>query len=74
MRQVGDGWRDADAAACQHWRPGCSAPTDTVVRSRSDTGERHQTKFSFAYQSARLLGFKETYHYFTVKVSSAATF
>ena len=21
---------NADAAACQHWRPGCSAPTDTV--------------------------------------------
>ena len=28
VRQVGDGWRNADAAACQHWRPGCSAPTD----------------------------------------------
>jgi len=37
--QVGDGWRNADAAVCQHWRPGCSAPTDTVVRGRSDTGE-----------------------------------
>ena len=31
VRQVGDGWRNADAAACQHWRPGCSAPTDTVT-------------------------------------------
>jgi len=20
----GDGWRNADAGACQHWRPGCS--------------------------------------------------
>jgi len=39
VRQVGDGWRNADAAACQHWRPGCSAPTDTVVCGRSDTGE-----------------------------------
>jgi len=39
VRQVDDGWRNADAAACQHWRPGCSAPTDTVVRGRSDTGE-----------------------------------
>jgi len=38
-RQVGDGWRNADAGACQHWRPGCSAPTDTVVRGRLDTGE-----------------------------------
>jgi len=28
VRQVGDGWRNADAAA-----------TDTVVRGRSDTGE-----------------------------------
>ena len=27
VRQVGDGWRNADGAACQHWRPGCSAPT-----------------------------------------------
>ena len=26
VRQVGDGWRNADAGACQHWRPGCSAP------------------------------------------------
>ena len=26
-------------AACQHWRPGCSDPTDTVVRGHSDTGE-----------------------------------
>ena len=39
VRQVGDGWRNTDAAACQHWRPRCSAPTDTVVRGRSDTGE-----------------------------------
>ena len=39
VRQVGDGWRNADAGVCQHWRPGCSAPTDTVVRDRSDTGE-----------------------------------
>jgi len=30
------GWRNADAGACQHRRPGCSAPTDTVVRGRSD--------------------------------------
>ena len=37
---LGDGWRNADAAACQHWRPGCSAPTDTVVRGRSDTVEQ----------------------------------
>ena len=22
------------------WRPGCNVPTDTVVRGRSDTGER----------------------------------
>ena len=36
---VVDGWRNADAAACQHWRPGCSAPTDTMVRGRSDTGK-----------------------------------
>ena len=33
LRQVDDDWRNADAAACQHWRPGCSAPTDTVVRA-----------------------------------------
>ena len=33
--QVGHGWRNADAAACQHWRPGCSAPTDTVVHGLS---------------------------------------
>jgi len=39
VRQVGDGWRNADAGACQHWRPGCSDPTDTVVRGCSDTGE-----------------------------------
>ena len=31
VRQVGDGWRNADAAACQYWRSRCSAPTDTVV-------------------------------------------
>jgi len=30
------GWRNADAGACKHRRPGCSAPTDTVVRGRSD--------------------------------------
>jgi len=29
-RQVDDCWRNADAAGCQHWRLGCSAPTDTV--------------------------------------------
>ena len=39
VRQVGDGWRNADAAACEHWRLGRSAPTDTVVRGRSDTRE-----------------------------------
>jgi len=38
VRQVGDGWWNADAAACQHWRPGCSAPTDTVVLMHSHTG------------------------------------
>jgi len=27
-RQVGDGWQNTDAATCQHWRPGCSAPTE----------------------------------------------
>ena len=43
--QVDGGWRNADAAACQHWRPGCSAPADTVVRGRSDTGElSHQAR------------------------------
>ena len=42
VRQVGDGWRNADAAACEHWRPGRSAPTDTVVRGRSDTRELDQ--------------------------------
>ena len=25
VRQVGDGWQNADGAACQHWRPGYSA-------------------------------------------------
>ena len=39
VRQEHDGWWNADAGVCQHWRPGCSAPTDTVVRGRSDTGE-----------------------------------
>ena len=39
MWQVGDGWQNADAAECQHWRPGCSAPTDMVVRGHLDTGE-----------------------------------
>jgi len=34
-----DGWWNTDAAMCQHWRPGCSAPTDMVVRGHSDTGE-----------------------------------
>ena len=42
VRQVGDGWRNADAAACEHWRPGRSATTDTVVRGRSDTRELDQ--------------------------------
>ena len=37
--QVADGWRNADAAECQHCRPGRNSPTDTVVRGRSDTGE-----------------------------------
>jgi len=41
VRQVGDGWWNADVTACQHWRPGCSATTDTVVRGRSDTGEEN---------------------------------
>ena len=39
VQQVDSGWQNVDATACQHWRPGCSAPTDTVVRGRSDTGE-----------------------------------
>ena len=38
VRQVDDGWRNADAAACQHWRPGCSAPTDTVLGATSSEG------------------------------------
>jgi len=37
--QVADGWRNADAAELQHWRPGRSSPTSTVVRGRSDTDE-----------------------------------
>jgi len=37
--QVDDGWWNADAVTCEHWRQGCSAPTDTVVRGRSNTGE-----------------------------------
>ena len=37
--QVFDGWRNADAAECQDWRPGRSSPTGTVVRGRSDTDE-----------------------------------
>ena len=39
VQQVDDGWQNADAAACQHWRPGCSIPTDTMVRCRSEAGE-----------------------------------
>ena len=39
LTYLDDGWRKADAGECQHCRPGCSAPTDTVVRARSDTGE-----------------------------------
>ena len=37
--QIVDGWRNADAAECQHWRPGRSSATGTVVRGRSDTDE-----------------------------------
>ena len=39
VQQVGDGWRNADAVACQHSRPGCGALTGTVVSGHSDTGE-----------------------------------
>ena len=39
LTYLDDGWRKADAGECQHCRPGCSAPADTVVRASSDTGE-----------------------------------
>ena len=37
--QVVDGRWNADAVECQHWRPGRSSPTGTVVRGRSDNDE-----------------------------------
>jgi len=49
-----DGWRNADAGACQHWRPGCSAPTDAAVRGRSVSGAKLTALAALPRRSARL--------------------